>query len=182
MNSSNAIDTCPTDATAIWTTVLDGKEITIRPICLDDAQREQEFIDSLSSQSRYHRFLNGMAHPSPVLIKKLVEIDHRKDEAYVAVVNENGKLVQIGVSRYCADASGKSGEFAIVVADAWTHKGLGTLLMQRLIKTAKEREINSMYSIDAAENANMRDFAKHMGFKREINPEDHTQVLHTLIL
>ena len=181
--SGSRIDTCPADAAAAWTTTLDdGSAVTIRPIRADDAERERQFIENLSPESRYHRFLSGMAHPSAALIKKLTEIDHSRDEAYVALVEQNGQSVQIGVSRYYADTDGKRCECAVAVADAWKHKGLGTLLMQRLIKTAKARRLQRMYSIDVAENADMRDFAAHMGFKREINPDDHTQVIHTLTI
>lgn len=166
-----------------WTSTLDdGSAVTIRPIRPDDAAREREFIANLSPESRYHRFLSGMQHPSEAMIKKFTEIDHDRDEAYVALIEQNGKPVQIGVSRYYSDADGKGCECAIAIADAWQHKGLATLLMQRLIKTAKARHIERMYSIDAVENAGMRDFAAHMGFKREINPDDHAQVIHTLAL
>ncbi len=183
-NASSLVNaTCPSDATAVWTTTLaDGSSVTIRPIQADDAEREREFIENLSPESRYHRFLSGMVHPSPTLLKKLTEIDHVRDEAYVALIEKNGKLVQIGVSRYYSDANGRRCECAVSVADAWKHKGLGTLLMQRLVKTAKARHLESMYSIDTVENADMRDFAAHMGFTREVNPTDHTQVVHTLVL
>lgn len=181
--SSDGIDTCPSDAAAAWSTTLDdGTPVTIRPICTDDVERERQFIENLSPESRYHRFLSGMVHPSEALIKNFTDIDHYRDEAYVALIEQNGKAVQIGVSRYCSDADGKSGECAIVVADAWQRKGLGTRLMQRLIKAAKVRNIERIYSIDTVVNDEMHDFATHMGFKREINPNDHTQVIHTLTL
>jgi N-acetylglutamate synthase-like GNAT family acetyltransferase len=160
----------------------DGSVVTIRPIRRDDGELERAFIENLSNESRYHRFLCGMVHPSSDLIKKLVEIDHDRDEAYVALGEQDGKTVLIGVSRYFSDQDGKSCECAVVVADAWQHKGLGTLLMQRLIKTAKARNIQRMYSIDSVENSDMYDFAAHMGFKRESNSDDLTQVTHTLIL
>ena len=181
--SNSSIDTCPSDPAAAWATTLhDGSAVIIRPIRADDAERERQFIENLSPESRYHRFLSGMEHPSSALIKKFTEIDHDRNEAYVALIEQNGKSVQIGVSRYYSDADGKSGECAITVADAWKHKGLGTLLMQRLSKTAQARRIERLYSIDAVDNAEMRNFAAYMGFQHETDPNDHTQVIHTLTL
>lgn len=181
--SSHAFDTCPADPKAEWTIKLDdGSAITIRPIRPDDAEREREFIENLSPETRYHRFLSGMLHPSKELLNKLTDIDHHRDEAYIALTEENGKPVQIGASRYYSDADGKSCECAVIVTDAWQKRGLGTVLMQRLIKTAKARRIERMYSIDTVENADMYEFAAFHGFKREANPEDHTQVIHTLSL
>lgn len=182
-NASNNIDTCPSDAAAPWIITLDdGTAVTIRPIRADDAERERQFIENLSPESRYYRFLSGMTHPSAALIKNLTDIDHCRDEAYVALIEQNGKPVQIGVSRYYSDADGKRGECAIAVADAWKRKGLGTRLMQRLIKTAKARNMERIYSIDTVANDEMYDFARGMGFQRETNPNDHTQVIHTLAL
>lgn len=173
---------CPTDPAAPWTTMLDGSAIIIRPICAEDAEREREFIENLSPESRYHRFLSGMVHPSAALIKKFTDIDHARDEAYVALSEQSGKQVLIGVSRYYSDTDGKGCECAVTVADAWQHKGLGTLLMQRLIQTAKARGIERMYSIDSIEDGDMHEFAAHLGFARTANPDDRTQVIHTLTL
>lgn len=182
-NSTSNRDNLQENPESTWTAVLsDGSNITIRPIRAEDAERERQFIENLSPESRFHRFLCGMSHPSPTLIKTLTDIDHDRDEAYVALIEQNGKQIQIGVSRYCVDGDGKSCECAIAVADAWKHKGLGTLLMQRLIKSAKARHIERMYSIDTADNTDMHDFAAYIGFRRETNRQDHTQVIHTLTL
>lgn len=70
----------------------------------------------------------------------------------------------------------------MAVSDEWHNKGLATLLMGHLIKIARERGIGRMYSIDAADNAAMRDLATHMGFERRIDPDDAAQVIHTLNL
>ena len=39
-----------------------------------------------------------------------------------------------------------------------------------------------MYSVDASDNAGMRELAAHLGFARKPDPTDATQVLHTLDL
>ena len=182
-NSAPFDATCPADPATAWRTALDdGSSVTIRPIGADDAEREREFIENLSPEARYHRFLSGMVHPSAAMIKKFTEIDHDRDEAYVALTEQNGKTVQIGVSRFYSDADRKSCECAIAIADAWQHKGLGVRLMQRLIATAKARGIERMYSIDSIEDGDMSEFAAFLGFTAAANPDDRTQVIHTLTL
>ena len=178
-NAVNSDETCNESYRAM---LRDGSTIQIRPIRADDVERERDFIEGLSPESRFHRFLSGNFHPSVALLKRLTDIDHRHDEAYVALAERDGKTVQIGVSRFFADQDGNSAEFAIAVADAWQHKGLATLLMEKLMQAAKARGIEKLYSIDAVENANMRDFAEHMGFARDGDPQDHTRVVHTLYL
>ena len=158
----------------------DGSAIQLRPIRPDDIEREREFIEGLSPESRFHRFLSGNFHPSPALLERLTDIDHRRDEAYVALAERDGKIMQIGVGRFFSDTDGKQAEFAIAVADAWQRKGLATLLMQKLMQAATARGIEKLYSVDAVENADMRDFAEHMGCARDADPQDHTRVIHSL--
>jgi hypothetical protein len=39
-----------------------------------------------------------------------------------------------------------------------------------------------MFSVDAAGNNEMRDLAKFLGFRRKRDPDDPTEVIHTLTL
>ena len=56
--------------------------------------------------------------------------------ALIATVNENGTEIEIGVARYAMNPDGESCEFALVVADAWQHRGIGSRLMQALMEAA----------------------------------------------
>ena len=40
---------------------IDGQQITIRPVTLDDAEIERDFIEDLSTLSKHYRFLGGVA-------------------------------------------------------------------------------------------------------------------------
>jgi GNAT superfamily N-acetyltransferase len=167
----------------IWNEkLLDGTPVLIRPISPDDAERERIFIEGLSQESRYFRFLEGMRSPSPELVHKLTHVDQERDAAYVALVGEGTAQQQIGVARYCLDAGGDSCECAVSVADDFQHKGLGTLLMRHLIERARERGIKNMYSIDSAENHSMWAFSRHLGFECHRNPDDPLTVRHSLNL
>ena len=166
-----------------WTEkLLDGTAVLIRPIRPEDAARERAFIEGLSLESRYFRFLEAIRTPSPELIKKMTEIDHTRDAALVALISEGDTQRQIGVARYCLDVDGGSCECAVVVSDEFQHKGLGTLLMRHLIEQARARGIKRMYSIEAADNRGMWGFATHLGFDRKLDPEDATRVVHSLVL
>ena len=86
------------------------------------------------------------------------------------------------MSRYAIDSSRKSCECAVVVADAWQGKGLGTALMECLKTLATERGLLSMRSVDLAENWEMRDLASALGFHSSPDPTDSHQVIHTISL
>lgn len=69
-----------------------------------------------------------------------------------------------------------------MVADAWQHKGLGTILMRRLIEIATRRGLTLMQSTDLAENTEMRQLARDLGFECERDPDDAQQVVYSMRL
>lgn len=166
-----------------WTdTLRDGTHVLIRPIHREDAALEKAFIQRLSPGSRRYRFLGTIGEPSGDLIRQLTDIDYRHDAAFMALVHRDGEKREVGVSRFSLSADGRSCECAVTVADEWQHKGLGAVLMRHLIDVARLRGVHSMVSYDAADNAAMRDLADYLGFRRDVDPDDPKQVVHTLAI
>lgn len=160
----------------------DGTRVLIRPLRTEDHEREEEFIARLSGESKRLRFLSDFKKASPALIKQLMDVHYPDQMAFVALAHDNGKLREVGVSRYSATDDGKRCECAVTVADDWRHRGLGVLLMQHLIQLARRNGFKQMFSIDAADNEPMRELAHHLGFERQLDPDDGSQVIHTLAL
>jgi GNAT superfamily N-acetyltransferase len=166
-----------------WTEHLrNGAEVLIRPLQEGDASAEREFIDSLSPQSRRFRFLGSMDHASDTLVRKLTHLDYQRDLAFAAFHQSHGRDLLVGVSRYSASDDGSSCECAVTVLDQWQGQGLGALLMKHLIELAKGRGIKRMWSIDSAGNTAMTDLARFLGFYCAQDPDDATQVVHSLWL
>jgi GNAT superfamily N-acetyltransferase len=183
-------------------TIGGGKQVLIRPINPDDASAERAFIQSLSSEAKRYRFMGQFGAPTDAMIERLTHIDYRNEVALVAVIRVDGVDRIIGVSRYHVDqpvasspiASGamvaakanrnslRSCECAVIVADAWQHKGVGTALMKHLIDIAKSAGLQQMNSVDFAENLAMRDLALDLGFHVRVDPEDAQQVIYELDL
>jgi N-acetylglutamate synthase-like GNAT family acetyltransferase len=162
-------------------TLNDGSRVTIRPLNPHDIGIEREFITRLSPQSRHFRFLSSFAAPSEKLLERLTKLDEATEAAFVALAIESGVEREVGVARMSAVGDGRA-EFAVTVRDDWQHKGLGTLLTKRVIEAARQRGLNALYSVDASENGPMNGFAKTLGFWSDVNPEDATEVIHTLQL
>ncbi len=173
----------PVRGDAPWTeTLRDGTSVLIRPIREEDEQLERRFIEELSPQSRRYRFLGSIKSPDARLLTQLTHVDNVNQVAFVALIAEGVGDREIGVSRYSAQGDSGTCECAVAVSDEWHNLGLATLLMQPLIEAARRHGFSSMYSIDAADNRPMRDLVMHLGFKRSQDPDDATQVLHTLDL
>jgi GNAT superfamily N-acetyltransferase len=159
----------------------DGTTVLIRSIRGDDAEIERRFIEQLSAEARRFRFLGEISSPSPTFLAQLTHPDPSRDVAFVALVADGSEKREIGVARFSTQPDSKC-ECAVAVSDDWRNRGLATILMQHLIETARERGIEQMYSIDAMENQGMRELAEHLGFERKPDPDDATQVVHSLDL
>ena len=59
----------------------DGTDILIRPITPEDAGREQDFVRSLSPDSRYFRFLNTVRELSPDMLYRFTHPDPQRELA-----------------------------------------------------------------------------------------------------
>jgi len=160
----------------------DGTTVLIRPISAADVGLEREFIERLSPQSRRYRFLGEIAAPGSALLDRLTHPDPAHEAAFVALVADGAHKREIGVARFSADQDDRSCECAVAVADEWQGKGLATLLMRHLIEIARQRGYRRMYSIDARANESMRELAEFLGFERRADPDDTTQVIHSLTL
>ncbi|MBN8463970.1 MAG: N-acetyltransferase, partial [Dechloromonas sp.] len=66
--------------------LFDGSEVLIRPIRPADAPMEQDFVQHLSADSRYRRFMSTMLELPPGKLKYLTEIDYVRHLALVAII------------------------------------------------------------------------------------------------
>lgn len=166
-----------------WSETLhDGSNVLIRPIRKQDAAAERAFIESLSPESRHHRFKSRVDVLSEELIDELTNIDYVGKMAFVAIVRDDSRERIVGVSRFTADRERRNGECAIVVADDWHEKGLGSLLLRHLIDTAQRRGIRRVYFLAFAENTKLRDLTHHFGFHTREDPGHPDLTVHELEL
>ena len=154
----------------------DGTPVTIRPIRPEDAIIEQEFVNGLSAQSRYFRFMYSLRKIDPKLLSRFTQIDYDREMALIAVIEKNGNEREIGVTRYTTLPDQSSCEFAIVVADDWQKKTLARKLLCALIDAARYRRFTRMFGVVLAENKRMLDFARSLGFKAEVRVDDRELV------
>lgn len=157
-------------------TLEDGAAITIRPIRPEDAGIEQDFVRNLSDESRYLRFMDSVRELSPQMLSHFTQVDYDLHMALIAVSEESGKEVEVGVARYIADKDRQGCEFAIVIADDWQHRGLGAHLMQSLMAAARAAGIRAMHGHVLASNHRMLQHTAKLGFRAHFNESDPHQM------
>jgi acetyltransferase len=164
---------CPYPEHLTETLVLsDGTEIVIRPIRPEDAEIEQEFVRNLSEESRYNRFISTVRELSQRMLVRFTQIDYDREMALVAVTQQHGRDIQIGVARYVINSSGDTCEFAIAVADAWQNHGIGGRLMVSLMDAAREKGLRRIDGDVLTSNTRMLRFMQKLGFEVLPNEED----------
>jgi acetyltransferase len=151
----------------------DGTRVTIRPIGPQDEAREQSFVRSLSNESRYFRFMNTLRELTPDMLHRFTDPDPAREVALVALHAAQGEPRQVGVARFVAADSEQVGEFAVVVADDMQGKGLGTRLMQELLRNARARGLQQLEGTVLASNHQMLALMQALDFDISTLPEDH---------
>lgn len=154
----------------------DGTVVTLRPIRPEDAAIERRFVNGLSDQSKYFRFMHAVSEITPEMLARFTQIDYDREMAFIAVVGESASEREIGVARYFVDPFDEACEFAVVIADDWRGKGLGAELLRALIESARQKGARRMYGGVLAENVNMLKFAAKAGFRVSENPDDRTML------
>jgi acetyltransferase len=151
----------------------DGTDVSVRPIRPEDAEIEQDFVQNLSAESKYFRFMQSMNKLTPMMLARFTQIDYDREMALVAVINEHSPAARIlGVARYVSNPDRHSCEFALTVADAWQRKGIGRQLMQRLMTVARDRGIEIMQGDVLSQNNKMLQLCERLGFRRVHRAED----------
>jgi acetyltransferase len=152
----------------------DGTDIVIRPIRPEDAKIEQEFVQNLSEEPRYFRFMDSIQVFSQSMLARFTQIDYNREMALIAVTEEQGKEIELGVARYAINPDGESCEFALVVADSMRGKGLGHLLMVNLMDVARSKGLKIMEGEVLNNNHSMLKLMERLDFTVASNPEDDT--------
>ena len=150
----------------------DGQVVVIRPIRPEDAEMEKEFVAHLSDESKYFRFMDTLRELTQSMLVRFTQIDYDREMAFVAVTEEDGKEVQVGVSRFVSNPDGETVEFALAVADGWQKRGVGRKLMSAIIECARAKGYRAGVGDVLALNSKMFKLMTSMGFTIHPHPED----------
>jgi RimJ/RimL family protein N-acetyltransferase len=131
----------------------DGAPILIRPIRADDKRMLETGLRHLSPRSVQRRFLTPKRSFSRAELRYLTEVDGRDHVALVAEYPGDPVRRLIAVARFVRlSEDPQVAEAAIVVADDWQRRGLGSLLAAELAAEARELGIRRFTATMASDN------------------------------
>jgi acetyltransferase len=146
-------------------TLKDGTRVVIRPILPEDADDLQATFKRLSAESIYLRFHSFKKYLPDQEAQDLATLDYTTRMAFVAICQEEGQVVVVGVARYALlDSQSKdSAESAVVVADEYQNRGIGKLLLRRLVTYARAKGIRQLRGNLQVGNNRMLDLVRRSG-------------------
>ena len=158
-----------------------GGQYAVRPIRPDDAQMLQDLVRGLSAESRYFRYVSMLSELPPSMLSRFTLMDYDREMALVAVfkervVTDDGSITEteriLGVSRFITNPDSTSCEFSLVVADAYSGRGLGSRLMLSIMEVAREKGLSEIEGLVLANNPGMLKLMRSLGFTVKPFAED----------
>lgn len=151
--------------------------VTIRPIRPEDEPLLVRFHRALSEDSVYFRYFSPVKLDQRITHERLTRIcfiDYDREMAFVAErKGAPGTEPEIlGVGRLIKSHGLNEAEFAVIVADQFQNSGLGTQLLRRLIRFARDEKLNRVTGCILPENVTMLHVAKKLGFRALALKED----------
>jgi len=141
----------------------DGSKVRLRLIRPDDKRLMLDAWERLSPESRYRRFFSAKTSLSNAELQYLTEVDNINHVAIGATRKRHGKIEALGVARFIRLADRpRVADAAITVVDDVHRKGLGRILLTRLVAAALERGIDRFSCDVLANNEGMRGLVKSL--------------------
>ena len=153
----------PLDLERVWHAA-DGTAVRLRALIPSDLDLEMAFISGLSPETLHLRLQYSSRNVTREEAARLLDLDYQDAMAIGAFVDEPAGEALVGVSRYARLADTDRADCAIVVADRWHGRGVGTELMRSLGLAARARGLRALEATSLAENQRILEWARRFGF------------------
>jgi acetyltransferase len=154
-------------------TLRDGRTVLLRPIRPEDEPAHQELFQRLTPEDIYYRFFNVVHRMTHSQLARFTQIDYDREMAFIATVgNEEGKPETIGVVRAVGDPDNRQAEFAIVVRSDQKRMGLGSALLDKIIRYCRGKGTVELTGQALPDNRAVLALATRHGFEKRRLPGD----------
>jgi acetyltransferase len=149
----------------------DGTPVTIRPIRPEDEPLMVKFHETLSEESVYMRYFHMMNLTQRTAHERLTRIcfiDYDREMALVAEHTDpdTGEREIMGVSRLSRHGvSPDEAEFSVLVSDRFQRRGVGTLLVGRILEVGRAEDLRRISAEILFDNRPMQNISRKLGFR-----------------
>lgn len=154
-----------------------GRKVLFRPIRPEDESTHKDFDLAMSKEDRYKRYFAELPHFSHEQLAHQTQIDYSREMAFIATAqNAQGAFYTLGVVRAIFGVDEQEAEFAMAVRSDEKQQGLGTLLLEKMLRYCKSKNLQRLTGITMLENFGMANLARKLGFTVKFDREE--EVIH----
>lgn len=150
----------------------DDRVLHLRPIEPGDVAALRRCFTRLPAEDIRRRFMHMLAELPEPMAQRLCRIDPASEVAYVLVDDSVTPAELRGVGRLFIDGATDTAEFSVLVERGWSGRGLGALLMHRLVTTCRERGLAELWGYVLVENRPMLRLCSELGFTSRMLPDE----------
>lgn len=143
-----------------------GMRVTVRPIRPEDEDAHRAFVAANTAEDLRLRFFGAVRSFDHSQLARMTQIDYDREMALIVTrANGEGTGETLGVARAIADPDNETAEFAVAARSDMKGRGLGSLLLSRIIEYARTRGTRWLIGEALRENAGMIALARNSGFE-----------------
>jgi GNAT superfamily N-acetyltransferase len=149
-----------------------GNAVTVRFVEPRDAEPLQNYFRSLTTRSRYNRFLGAASELPASLLEQFIHIGEEDRFSVVATMLVDGYETIVGEARYAFDPDAASIEFGLSIDDRWQGHGIGKALLKNLECRAASFGADRLFGDTLRSNDAMISLARKSGYAFIPSPGD----------
>ncbi len=151
--------------------------VLLRPIRPEDGQRLAHFYAKASPADMRLRFFTARREVPHSELARYSQIDYDREMTFIAVPADHADAPMLGEVRGLCDPDNQRAEFAIQVAGSQQGRGLGRLLLGKLLQHLRARGTQEVVGECLVENDRLQSLARSLGFSVEPSAEDGVLLL-----
>ncbi|MCL2786745.1 MAG: GNAT family N-acetyltransferase [Methanomassiliicoccaceae archaeon] len=152
--------------------IFNGTELSIRPLKPTDEDMMKELFYSFSEKTMQQRFMSTRVIQPRYERMSQVNIDYDVTMGFGIFQKIGQKMVMIAMCNYEQEMKTGTAEVSFVVRDEWQGKGLGTYMLDLLVKVGKSRNVKTFTAEVLSNNANMLNLFYRTGLDVNAKLED----------
>jgi GNAT superfamily N-acetyltransferase len=147
-----------------------GQHVTVRFVEPRDAEPLQKYFRSLTTRSRYNRFLGATRELPPSVLEDFIHIGEADRFSVIATMLVDGHEIIVGEARYAFENG--SIEFGLSIDDRWQGHGIGKALLKNLECRAASFGADRLFGDTLRSNEAMIGLARNAGYGFMPSPGD----------
>jgi len=145
-------------------------KLLLRPVRPEDETAFLRLFDRLSPEDIRLRFFAPLRELPRAQLARLTQIDYDREMAFV-LEGPAPDCDILSVVRIAADPDNQRAEFAVTVRNDLKGRGIGTLMLRRMLVYARDRGISEVFGDILSENSMMLALCRDLDFTTAPLPE-----------